>query len=323
MNKKRVAAIDCGTNSIRLLVADSAGGQLTDVVPRRTNINRLGFGVDKRREFDTTALEKTFAFEREYAGVLAECGVQSQNLRFIATSAARDAKNRAVFLETTRSILGVVPEVIEGTEEAQLAFIGASSALNAPNETRLVIDLGGGSTELIVGNAKVLGAHSMNIGSVRITERHFQNAQNFPTNEEIAEATEDINASIDTALNALRKQNAGVELANQVIAVAGTITTLTAHALKLPGYVREQISGAQISLRDNYASADEILHSTKAQLKEMPFLNPGRVDVIWAGALIWKVLLERLHQEFTQVGKKFEYTTTSEHDILDGIALSI
>jgi exopolyphosphatase/guanosine-5'-triphosphate,3'-diphosphate pyrophosphatase len=320
---KRVAAIDCGTNSIRLLVADNVNGKLHDAVPRHMNINRLGFGVDKTHQFDCAALEKTFAFERKYAEVLAECGVEKENLRFIATSAARDAKNRAIFSETTHSILGVIPEVIDGTEEAHLSFSGASSVLNVPEDTCLVIDLGGGSTELIVGGAQVLGSHSMNIGSVRLTERYFEQVVSCPTKQQITAAVEDANSSIDAAFRALSAVHAGVELANRVIAVAGTVTTITAHALNLPKYERERISGARITLERSYASADAILRSTKEQLYKMLFMSPGRVDVIWAGALIWKVLLERLSLEFSAHGKVLDYTTTSEHDILDGIALSI
>ncbi|MDR1447511.1 MAG: Ppx/GppA family phosphatase [Candidatus Ancillula sp.] len=320
---RRVGAIDCGTNSIRLLVADNINGVLHDVVPRRTNINRLGFGVDRTCQFDDDALEKTFIFEKEYSDVLLECGVDKENLRFIATSAARDAVNRDVFLETTHSILGVIPEIIDGTEEAYLSFSGASSVLNPSEDICLVIDLGGGSTEIIVGDTEVLGAYSMNIGSVRITERYFEDVEAYPSNQQISTAVKDINLSIDNAFAALKEQNADINMANRVIAVAGTVTTLTAHALNLPKYMRERISGASISYSQNLKSADAILRSTKEQLSQMPFINPGRVDVIWAGALIWKVLLERIKLEFEVIGKNLDYTTTSEHDILDGIALSI
>ena len=336
---KNVAAIDCGTNSIRLLLGQlvptnsasspessiNAHGrksfQLVDLAERQTRINRLGYGVDKTREFDTEALARTFAFEEEYAQLIKQHKILPENIRFIATSASRDAENRHVFFTRTQQILGVTPEVISGDEEAKLSFTGVVSALK-DGGTHLVVDLGGGSTELIVGAEDIFAEHSMNIGSVRITERYFADDET-PTSAHIAAASQDILAQIDRTFEILNAQGGSISAVDNVIGVAGTVTTMTAHALGLQRYDRAQVSDARIALEDMLHSAEVMLHSSKQQIRAMPFVHPGRVDVIQAGALIWILLLKRVQEELYSAGKALEFTITSEHDILDGIALSI
>jgi exopolyphosphatase/guanosine-5'-triphosphate,3'-diphosphate pyrophosphatase len=327
---KRVAAIDCGTNSIRLLIADQytdEGGTLRirDVIPRKTRINRLGYGVDKTHQFDTEALERTFTFEREFAQDIKNAEVAIENIRFIATSASRDATNRDEFFTTTKQILGVTPEVISGDEEADLSFAGVVSAFSGVENTStsnnfLVVDLGGGSTELIVGAKSPEAALSMNIGSVRITERYFADVhegEQIPT-QLVSDAYEYVTKCVHDAINQLDAQLDSeenvVDSIMQIFGVAGTVTTLTAYFLGLDEYSSDAVSGTEISRTDGINICNEFLQKTKAEIRALPFINPGRVDVIQAGALIWKVLLEQFSPNSS---------VTSEHDILDGIALNI
>jgi exopolyphosphatase/guanosine-5'-triphosphate,3'-diphosphate pyrophosphatase len=318
----RVAAVDCGTNSIRLLIADvhtdahpeagSAVPRLTDVV-REMRVVRLGQGVDATGEFAQAALDRTFEATREYAGLIRHHG--AGKVRFVATSATRDARNRQVFIDGIRELLGVEPEVITGDEEAALSFAGASSVLPSRGaEPVLVVDLGGGSTEFVLGNADgVIAARSVDIGCVRLTERHLRDDP--PTPEQIAAAEADIDAAIDEAARTVPLDRAAA-----VVGVAGSVTTITAHALKLPEYLPEAIHGTEQPLEAVSRACSELLHMTRAQRAALPYMHPGRVDVIGAGALVWRRVLERLAEATDgRVGT----AVTSEHDILDGIALSI
>ena len=315
-NSLRVAAVDCGTNSIRLLIADvtrdgQGGARLTDVV-RLMRVNRLGQGVDATGRLAPEALERTFAAADEYAALIREHG--AARVRFVATSASRDAENRQDFVDGIRERLGVEPEVISGDEEAALSFAGAASVFAGTNGAKtLVVDLGGGSTEFVLGDAGgVLAAKSTNMGCVRFTERHLRSDP--PTEAEITVARTDVLDMIAQAL-------ASVPLAeaDRLVGVAGTITTVTAAALDLPEYSPEAIHGTELSREEIDRAADGLLNLDRESRAALPYMHPGRVDVIGAGALIWRTIVDRV-DELTdgRVSSAF----TSEHDILDGIALS-
>ncbi|WP_442864311.1 Ppx/GppA phosphatase family protein [Arthrobacter sp. ATA002] len=316
VSAERVAAVDCGTNSIRLLIADVAyndGGvpTLTDVV-RTMRVNRLGQGVDATGRLAPEALERTFEAADEYAALIREHG--ARRVRFVATSASRDAENRAEFVDGIRARLGVEPEVISGDEEAALSFAGATSVLGSSSGTKtLVVDLGGGSTEFVLGTSEgVLAAKSTDMGCVRFTERHL--TSNPPTEAEIAVARGDI-------LDIIAQVLATVPLAeaDRLVGVAGTITTVTAHALGLPEYSPEAIHGAELDVARIDHAASELLHMDRGARTALPYMHPGRVDVIGAGALIWQTIVDRV-AELTD--GKVSSAVSSEHDILDGIALS-
>lgn len=327
----RVAAIDCGTNSIRLLIADvntadvgasvntdtdGATGQptprLTDIV-REMRVVRLGQGVDSTGELAQEALERTFAATRDYAALIQEHGVDK--VRFVATSATRDASNRQVFVDGIRGILGVEPEVITGDEEAALSFAGASSVLPSRGEDPvLVVDLGGGSTEFVLGDADgVIAARSVDVGCVRMTERHLRSDP--PTPEQIAAAEADVDAAISEAA-----QTVPLERTTVVVGVAGSVTTITAHALRLPEYSPGAIHGTELDLDAVRKACTELLEMTREERAALPYMHPGRVDVIGAGGLVWRRILQRLADV---TGGRITTAVSSEHDILDGIALSI
>ncbi|WP_323960760.1 exopolyphosphatase [Arthrobacter sp. JZ12] len=308
----RTAAIDCGTNSIRLLIADVDGGAgLTDVV-RLMRVVRLGEGVDATGELGEQALKRTFDAVDEYAGLIREH--DAEKVRFVATSATRDASNRDIFVSGVRERLGVEPEVVSGDEEAGLSFSGAASVLPSDaDDSVLVVDLGGGSTEFVVGSGnRVTAARSMDMGCVRFTERFLRSDP--PTEAEVAEAVEEINRMIDQAHEV-------VDLASvtRVIGVAGSITTVTAHALELPEYQPERIHGADLDIAQIDDAATSLLNLTRAERAALPYMHPGRVDVIGAGALIWRTILRRL---VDATEGRVRTAIASEHDILDGIALS-
>ncbi|MEV5145938.1 Ppx/GppA phosphatase family protein [Streptomyces sp. NPDC052727] len=310
----RVAAIDCGTNSIRLLVADAdpATGELTDL-DRRMTIVRLGQGVDRTGRLAPEALERTFAACREYAAVIKEHGVE--RLRFVATSASRDAENRDDFVRGVLDILGVEPEVITGDQEAEFSFSGATKELTGRADlTRpyLVVDIGGGSTEFVVGDDHVRAARSVDVGCVRMTERHLVHGGEVsdpPTEEEIAAMRADIEAALDLA-----EQSVPLREAHTLVGLAGSVTTVSAIAQELPGYDSARIHHSRVS-RDRVREITErLLRSTHAERAAIPSLHPGRVDVIGAGALVLLAIMERIGAGEVVV---------SEHDILDGIAWSL
>ncbi|MFJ4208637.1 exopolyphosphatase [Paenarthrobacter sp. NPDC089675] len=312
----RVAAIDCGTNSIRLLIADAAEdgskGPLTDVV-REMRVVRLGQGVDATGELAPEALERTFAAAKDYADLIGRHGAGA--VRFVATSATRDARNRQVFVDGIREILGVEPEVITGDEEAALSFAGASSVLPVRGDDAvLVVDLGGGSTEFVLGgSAGVIAARSVDIGCVRLTERHLKGDP--PTAAQITAAEADVDAAIDLAA-----QVVPLHRATAVVGVAGSITTITAHALGLSEYQPNRIHGARLDAATISDAATNLLEMSRSERAALPYMHPGRVDVIGAGALVWRRILWRLGQ---LSNGRINAAISSEHDILDGIALSI
>lgn len=311
----RVAAIDCGTNSIRLLIADrSADGTLTDRV-RRMEIVRLGQGVDRTGRFDPVALQRTLAATRDYA---AECRRHDvQAVRYVATSASRDAANRDEFFAGVRDALGVDVEVVTGTEEAALSFAGAVRILGPDDPpARLVVDIGGGSTELVLGEETVTDSVSLDIGSVRMTERHVRTDP--PTAEELSAARADVHAALDQAAAALP-----LHTVRTLVGVAGSVTTVTAAALGLERYQPERINGARLSPARVHAACAQLVTLPREQRAALGFMHPGRVDVIGAGALIWSEVVARVTQAVADGGGRLDQVITSEHDILDGIARSV
>ncbi|QTE28881.1 Ppx/GppA phosphatase family protein [Pengzhenrongella sicca] len=312
----RVAAIDCGTNSIRLLVADvdSTAGTLVDL-DRRMEVVRLGAGVDRTGRIAPDALERTLDAARRYAGICAERGVE--RIRFVATSASRDAENRQDFVDGVLAAVGVEPEVIGGQEEALLSFRGATGALGRGHRgPYLVVDLGGGSTELVLGTTSPVAAVSMDVGCVRLTERHL--SEDPPTPAEIAAASADVAAALDAAGAVVPFGRTGT-----LVGLAGTVTTVTAHALKLKSYDPERIDGARLPVDAVLRSCADLLGRTRAERAALPFMHPGRADVIGAGALVWSDIVARVRSDVAVAGGRLTHVVTSEHDILDGIAWSV
>ncbi|WP_121831643.1 Ppx/GppA phosphatase family protein [Streptomyces sp. S1] len=301
----RVAGIDCGTNSIRLLVADvhPETGELVEL-DRRMTIVRLGQGVDRTGRLAPEALERTFAACREYAAVIRELG--AERIRFVATSASRDAENRDDFVRGVVEILGVEPEVITGDQEAAFSFAGATGELPG-TETYLVVDIGGGSTEFVTGTDHVQAARSVDIGCVRLTERHVRHDP--PTAEEAEAIRADVRAALDLAAGAVP-----IDTADVLVGLAGSVTTVAAIALGLPEYDSEKVHHSRISAAQVAEVTDRLLASTHGERAAIPVIHPGRVDVIVAGALVLREIVER-------VGAR--EVVVSEHDILDGIALSV
>jgi exopolyphosphatase/guanosine-5'-triphosphate,3'-diphosphate pyrophosphatase len=299
----RVAAIDCGTNSIRLLIADVSGDRLTDVA-RRMEIVRLGAGVDRTGRLAPEAIERTRLALLGYAAEIAELGIE--RVRMCATSASRDASNAADFRDMVRAVLGVDPEVISGDAEARLSFTGAVRGLDG-EPPYLVVDIGGGSTEFVTGSAEVTAAISMDIGCVRMTERHLRSDP--PTAAEIAAAERDITAAVDTALAAVPGRAAAT-----LVGLAGSVTTVAALALDLPGYDTRRIHHARVDYDAVAKVTADLLAAPVAKRRELPVMHPGRADVIGAGALILRVVMERAGQGTV---------VASEHDILDGIAFGL
>lgn len=299
----RVAAIDCGTNSIRLLIADVAGGGLVDVA-RRMEIVRLGEGVDRTGRLSDEALARTRKALIGYAAEIAELGVGP--VRMCATSASRDAANAQDFRDMVRGVLGVDPEVITGDEEARLSFVGAVTGLDA-ERPYLIVDIGGGSTEFVTGSGEVEHAVSVDIGCVRMTERHLHSDP--PTAAEISAATRDISDTVDTALAAVPGRSALT-----MVGLAGSVTTVTALALKLPSYDAGRIHHAGVSYDEVARVTADLLAMPVSRRLALPVMHPGRADVIGAGALILRIVMERAEQSTV---------VASEHDILDGIAFSL
>ncbi|MET9656288.1 Ppx/GppA phosphatase family protein [Streptomyces sp. NPDC006510] len=310
----RVAAIDCGTNSIRLLVADAdpSTGELVEL-DRRMEIVRLGQGVDRTGRLAPEALERTFAACRQYAAVIKEHG--AQKLRFVATSASRDAENRDEFVRGVLEILGVEPEVISGDQEAEFSFTGATKELAGRDHLAkpyLVVDIGGGSTEFVVGDDHVRAARSVDIGCVRMTERHLVRdgvVTDPPTAEQIGAIRADIDAALDLA-----EETVPITGAATLVGLAGTVTTIAAIALGLDAYDSEAIHHSRISFERVQEITGRLLGSTHAERAAIGAMHPGRVDVITSGALILLAVMERTGAREVVV---------SEHDILDGIGWSI
>ena len=300
----RVAAVDCGTNSVRLLVADVEGATKTDV-HREMRVVRLGQGVDRAGVLAPEALERTRVALVDYAATCLELGVDA--VRMVATSATRDAANRDVFTGLVREVLGVDPEVASGAEEAALSFDGATRGLDPALGPFLVIDIGGGSTEFVLGSDGVSAALSVDVGCVRLTERHL--AGDPPTAEQVAAARADVGAAIDRVLEVVP-----ADTARTAVGLAGSVTTVAALALGLQAYDPEAIHLSRLSAAQVREVTEQLLAMTRAERAALPVMHPGRVDVIGAGALVLLAAVERLGLPEVLV---------SEADILDGIAWSV
>ncbi len=303
---KRVAALDCGTNSIRLLIAEEILGASTFTeISRKMSIVKLGEGVDKNQAFLPDAISRTLSALKVFAAEIAEA--QVDQIRFCATSATRDAENRDEFLIPVAQILGITPEVISGEEEAKLSFLGATHALSKSNGPFLVIDIGGGSTEFVFGVEQVEAARSVNIGCVRMSERHFKNDP--PTQSEIEGARIDIMNAIALAAEVVPIKNA-----KTLVAVAGTATTVAAAALNLAEYDSELIHLAKISAKETRRVSDWLLTLTRQERADLGYMHPGRVDVIAAGSLVLAEIME---------ATGLTSFVASENDILDGMVWSM
>ncbi|MEV6523737.1 Ppx/GppA phosphatase family protein [Longispora sp. NPDC051575] len=300
---RRVAAIDCGTNSVRLLVADTDGETLT-ALRREMRIVRLGEGVDRTGRLSEAAIERTRLALLEYAATIAELG--AEQIRMCATSASRDATNAADFTAMVRATIGVEPEVVSGDEEARLSFTGAARGL-AAEPPFLVVDIGGGSTEFVVGSGDVEAAISVDIGCVRMTERHLHSDP--PGTPELAAALVDITAAVDRGLAAV-----GGGRGATLVGLAGSVTTVAAISLDLDGYDPERLHHAVIPYAEVARIAGELAAADHDERLAIPVMHPGRADVIVAGALILRTIMERTGA--TSV-------ITSESDILDGIVWSM
>ncbi|MBK8470219.1 MAG: Ppx/GppA family phosphatase [Actinomycetales bacterium] len=318
----RVGAIDCGTNSLRLLVADiePQSGAVTDLL-RRMEIVRLGHGIDKTGVIAPEAMARTLAMTAEYAAQCREYAVQ--RVRFVATSASRDARNAEEFVAGVAAAfdehgpgLQVAPEVVSGDEEARLSFLGATGDLVAAGVPGpyLVVDIGGGSTELVRGTRTVEAARSVDIGCVRMTERHLRSDP--PTADQIDAATRDIDAAIDHAVEAV-----DLRPVRTLVGLAGSITTIAAHVLGLAAYDPVAVHLSRATPDAVQRACAELLAMPREQRAAQGYLHPGRVDVIGAGALVWSRVIERVRRD-TGLGEDLP-VVTSEHDILDGIALSL
>ncbi len=300
----RVAAIDCGTNSIRLLIADIDGGNFREVV-RDMEIVRLGQGVDQTGQFHPDAIIRTLTAVDKFAAEIAKRGVEK--IRFCATSATRDATNRHLFVDGVRERLGIEPEVISGDEEAALSFAGAIQDLDPSQGPFLVVDIGGGSTEFVFGTTSVESARSVNIGCVRMSERHFANDP--ATTEQVELARTDIQAAI-----AIAAAEVPITKAKTLVAVAGTATTVAAAALELAEYDRYAIHLARISASQVHDTSAMFLTRNREERLALGYMHPGRVDVIGAGSLVLSEIMKATGAtEFV----------ASESDILDGMARSL
>jgi exopolyphosphatase / guanosine-5'-triphosphate,3'-diphosphate pyrophosphatase len=303
---KRVAAIDCGTNSIRLLISDidTSTNTATDVV-REMRIVRLGEGVDKTNAFSPRALERTFKAVEEYDKLLLKHNVE--HVRFVATSATRDAQNKAMFIKGVIDRLRIVPEVIAGVEEADLSFDGATRSLRQKHSAPfLVIDLGGGSTELVIGDKEPTGAYSMDVGCVRMTERHTPGGNPTKAQEEA------IRTDVRNALK-VAATKVDWKTAHTVVGVAGTITTVAAHVLNLKTYDPDVLHGASITAEQVSQTAQDFITLTPAQRGALPYMHEGRIEVITAGSIV-------LDEVMKGIGAKT--LIASERDILDGVTWS-
>ncbi|MFC7494544.1 MULTISPECIES: exopolyphosphatase [unclassified Nocardioides] len=302
----RVAAIDCGTNTIKLLIGSLLPSNGLSVDVREMRMVRLGQDLDRTGRIADEALERAFAAIDEYAEMVRAHDVPADRVRFVATSATRDAANSDVFVEGVRDRLGVEPEVVSGDVEAALSFDGAVRNLRTrPATPVLVVDIGGGSTELILGATTPEASRSMDIGSVRLTERHLHSDP--PTEAEIAACVADIDAHLD----ACPVDPAG---AATIVGVAGTVTQLASVALGLPAYDRRAVDQHVLPVAEVDAVVDRLLAMTVDERRAIPSMHPGRADVIGAGTLILDRVLRR---------SGLDTMVVSDCDILDGIAWSM
>lgn len=301
----RYAAIDCGTNAIRLLIADVVDGRLTEVTRRMLTV-RLGEGIDATGEFSQAALERTFSAVEDYAKDIDRFDVRAT--RMVATSASRDARNADVFIEGVRRRLGIDPEVVAGTEEAELSFVGAARGLSATllQSPLLIADIGGGSTEFVVGDAEsgvITSMCSVDVGCVRMTERHLHDDP--PTAEQLEQTVHTIDGILDQAFE--RVDVSGIQT---FVGLAGSVTTVAALAHGLATYDPAAIHGSLVTLGQVDEVTDRLIHMTRAERAAEPVMHPGRVDVIAGGALVLRQIMRRL-----PIG----FVIASETDLLDGI----
>jgi exopolyphosphatase / guanosine-5'-triphosphate,3'-diphosphate pyrophosphatase len=301
----RVAALDCGTNSLRLLIADLGGAGAVDVV-RRTEIVRLGQGVDSTGRLAPEALERTFRVLRAYTQEIDQHA--AARTRMVATSALRDAANREDFVAGAESILGVAPEIVSGAEEAALSFSGATRSLGSTfAPPYLVIDIGGGSTEFVLGAASVDASISVDIGCVRLTERHLRDDP--PSITQVAATVADVEAALEVVA-----ERVPVDHAVTAVGVAGSVTTVAALALGLDRYDPQRIHGAVLPAAAIDTVTQRLVGLTRAQRAALSVMHPGRADVIAAGALVLTTICRRFG---------LDQIVASEHDILDGVAYSL
>lgn len=302
-----LAAIDCGTNSIRLLIADIDEAGVLQEQLRIMRIVRLGEGVDRSGEFSTEALARTFAALDEYADLIEQSSIDQ--IRFVATSASRDVRNREEFVAGVRLRLGIEPDVISGDEEAELSFMGAIRGLPEVlvKLPALVVDIGGGSTEFVLGAAKPTNRISVDIGCVRFAERHLLSDPATP--EQIAAAETDLVKALDSVRAAVPFDHAA-----SLVGLAGSVTTVAAMAFELPEYDPALLHGSIITAAQVEEVTARLLAMTKANRAELPFMHPGRVDVIGAGALVLRAIVRATGS--TEV-------VVSETDILDGIVYTL
>ena len=311
----RVAAVDCGTNSIRLLVADvPAAGPPVDLL-RRMEVVRLGEGVDATGRLAPQAIERTRVVLAEYAAQARELG--AERVRMVATSASRDAANRADFEDMVTATLGQLPDVVGGAEEAALSFLGATATLAAgarahglaaPPAPWLVVDIGGGSTEFVLGDdTGVRAVRSVDVGCVRLTERHLRGDP--PTPDQVQAAESDVRAALAEVAAAVPVGEAAT-----LVGLAGSVTTVAALALRLPAYDAEVLHGSRIPVGGVRSVTAGLLTATRARRAALPVMHPGRVDVIGGGALVLRVVMDAF---------ALDEVVVSEHDILDGIALAL
>jgi len=315
----RVAALDCGTNTLRLLIADHdpVAGTLTDV-DRDMVVVRLGQGVDRTGQIAPDALARTLEAVTQYADRCAAAGVTK--LRFVATSATRDAGNREEFVAGVRARIGIDPEVLSGEEEARLTFVGATRGLNAASAGTagagvLVVDIGGGSTEVVLGDGatgRVIASTSVDVGCVRLTERYHLGAGRV-TPSQLASARNDVEAALDAV-----EEVVPLSQARRLVGVAGTVTTVTGYMLRQDGGDPRATHGAQMTLAQAKNGCVDLMSMRTEERAALPGMVPGRADVLGAGALVWLTVLDRVAARTA-----LPWVTTSEHDILDGVAWSL
>ncbi|TCD53523.1 Ppx/GppA family phosphatase [Alloscardovia theropitheci] len=315
-----VAGIDCGTNSIRLMIASMDNDGLHVIVPRIMRVVRLGEGVDVHHAFSSAALSRVYEAIDEFAEIIDHHHVDY--VRFVATSATRDAKNRHEFESYIYERLGIYPDVISGEEEARLSFLGATSVLdmNKFEAPYLVVDLGGGSTELVLGDAQnpsqIEAAYSMNIGSVRMSERyHLEDA---PQEDAISAAIEDIDGNITRAATTVP-----LHKVRTIIGVSGTVTTMSAIAIGQTEYHQESIDGTIIEIDDVDAVNNRVVRMSRVERDTLSVVHPGRRDVIGAGALVWSRVLKNISDCVEADGGHITSYVASEHGLLDGIVLDL
>ena len=311
----RVAALDCGTNTFRLYVADVYPDGRQQQLCRETTIVRLGQGVDRTGEIAPDSMVRALAAAQKYGEILRE--LKPEKVRMVATSASRDARNAHEFVAGVEAGIGVKPEVISGEEEAALAFSGATRGLAGKFPAPyLVVDLGGGSTELVLGDGSVEAAYSMDVGSVRLTERRL--VSDPPTLAEIELAHDDVAAMLANASAIVP-----IEKTRTIVGVAGTVTSLTAFYLGLSKYDPELVDGTALTSAQVQQVCADMLAMTKAERLALGFMQPGRADIIGAGALIWADVVGEVAARVAEAGGKVEAVVARESDMLEGIAADL